>query len=155
MNSTLLKVTGMVSWITFCPMKWVTPVSKLVNFWHLKFIWAKGTNNKPLHKWTSSNADLPTSLIANDAYDMNFTLLKITGMVSRITFCPMKWVTPVSKLVNFWHLKFIYGTHFLIRYLQLISLYHTVTLIASFHFMKTEIKLLSKCWVFLKSVSID
>lgn len=88
------------------------------------------------------------SLIANEAYDMNFTLLKVTGMVSRITFCPMKWVTPVSKLVNFWHLKFIYGTHFLMRYLQLISLYHTIKLITSFHFMKTEIKLLSKCCVF-------
>ena len=47
------------------------------------------------------------SLIANEAYDMTFTLLKVTGIVSQITFCPMKWVTPVSKLVNFWHLKFI------------------------------------------------
>ena len=37
------------------------------------------------------------SLIANKAYDMNFTFLKVTEMVSRITFCPMKWVTPVSK----------------------------------------------------------
>ena len=47
------------------------------------------------------------SLITNEAYDMTFTLLKVTGIVSRITFCPMKWVTPVSKVVNFWHLKFI------------------------------------------------
>ena len=92
-----------------------------------------------------SNSD---SLIANEVYDMNFTLLKVTGIVSRITFCPMKWVNLVSKLVNFWHLKFIYGTHVLMRYLQLISLYHTIKLITSFHFMKTEIKLLSKCCVF-------
>ena len=55
------------------------------------------------------------SLIVNEAYDMNFTHLKVTGMVLRITFCPVKWVTPVSKLVNFWHLKFIYGTRFLMR----------------------------------------
>ena len=52
----------------------------------------------------------------------------------------MKWVTPLSKFVNVWHRKFIYGTHFLMRYLQLISLYHTTKLITSFHF----IKLLSK-----------
>ena len=89
------------------------------------------------------------SLIANEVYDMNFTRLKVTGMVSRITFCPVKWVTPVPKLVNFWHLKFIYGTHFLMRYLQLISLYHTIKLITSFHFIETEIKLLSKCCVFI------
>ena len=79
------------------------------------------------------------SLIANEACNMNFTLLKVTGMVSRITVCPMKWVTPVSKLVNFWHLKSIYGTHFLMRYLQLISLYHTIKLITSFHFMKRKL----------------
>ena len=58
------------------------------------------------------------SLIANEAYDMNFMLLKVTGMVSRITFCPMKWLTTVSKLVHFGHLKFIYGTHFLMRYFR-------------------------------------
>ena len=55
------------------------------------------------------------SLIVNEAYDMNFARLKVTGMVSRITFCPVNWVTPVSKLVKFWHLKFIYGARFLMR----------------------------------------
>ena len=41
------------------------------------------------------------SLIANEAYDMNFTLLKVTGTVSRITFCPMKWVTLCQNLSIF------------------------------------------------------
>ena len=76
------------------------------------------------------------SLIANEAYDMNFTIFKVTGMVSRITFFPMKWVTPVSKLVNFWHRKFIYGTHFLMRCDHFVSFY------------ENDIKLLSKCCVF-------
>ena len=50
------------------------------------------------------------SLFANEACDMNFYASQstyVTGIVSRITFCPVKWVTAVSKLFNFWHLKFI------------------------------------------------
>ena len=76
------------------------------------------------------------SLIAYEAYDMKFTLFKVTEMVSQIKFCPVKWVTPVSKLVNFWHRKFIYGTHFLMRYDHFVSFY------------ENDIKLLCKCCVF-------
>ena len=50
-----------------------------------------------MNKLESRLASQSDSLIANKAYDMNFTFFKVTGMVSRITFCPMKWVTPVSK----------------------------------------------------------
>ena len=57
------------------------------------------------------------SLIANEAYDMNFTLFKVTGMVSLITFCQMKWVTPVK--IRLWY-----------------TLSHEF-LITLFHFMKT------------------
>ena len=46
-------------------------------------------------------------LIANEAYDVNFTLLNVTGIVSRITFCPMKWVTLYQNLT--------FKTHFMIH----------------------------------------
>ena len=41
------------------------------------------------------------SLNVNEACDMNFTRLKVTGMVSRITFCRIEMGNPCVKTCQF------------------------------------------------------